>query len=101
MQAAPRCDCSPCTELSSAAPAQQCHADDSSILLLPHPLLIREDTETSITWRRKSKKAIARGAQHIFCLGLSTNFSLCINDASLPIQFAPPELLLHPDGKNS
>lgn len=76
MQAAPRCDCSPCTELCPAAPAQQCHADDSSILLLPHPLLIREDMETSITWRRKSKKVIERGALHIFCLDLSTIFYL-------------------------
>lgn len=51
-----------------------------------------------------AKKVIVRGTQCGFLLGLSAPFyflGVCINYISLPIRFAPPGLLLHPEDKNN
>lgn len=87
------------------SPARRCRCSDSSTFLFPHLLFITQDAETSVTrgLEGSGKGNCERNAAYFspwFEHSLFF-FLVCINSTSLPIRFAPPVLLVHPDDKNS
>lgn len=91
--------------LVPAIPSSRCRGTDSSIVLFPHLLLITEDAETSVTRGLEGSGTgnCERNTAYFspwFEQSLLL-FLVCIDYTSLPIRFAPPVLLEHPDDKNS